>query len=412
MPLLEGFRVQNYRALRDVALGRTTLNPEARPITPLVAVIGKNGTGKSSLFDAFGFILDSLDKGVEYACDARGRGGFGRLKSMGVEGPIAFELHYRESASATPISWFLKVGPDERGKPVVQSEVLRKYMTPHFGDPRIEYLRLRRGAGMLSWKGEESTGAEEDWLSEPAGADQVLNDPTRLAVSVFGAMPGSAGIQPFHDFLRGWHLSYFNAVSARELPIAGIERHLSASGDNLANVVQHLEREHPDLLQGILTDIAAKIPGIQRIETHITEDQRVLLRFNDGAFLDPFYAPQMSDGTLKMFAYLLLLADPEPPPLLCIEEPENGLYHKLLETLALEFRAHATGKRHASQIFVTTHQPYFVNALTPEEVWVLEKGPDGFSILKHVAEMELVKNLVEEELPLGSLWYSDYLDAR
>jgi predicted ATPase len=173
-----------------------------------------------------------------------------------------------------------------------------------------------------------------------------------------------------------------------------------------------LEREHKARFETILKRIASKIPGIEKIETHVTEDKRVLLRFNDGAFKDPFYAQQMSDGTLKIFAYLLLLEDPDPPPFLCIEEPENGLYHKLLDTLANEFRAHATGKKNAAQIFVTTHQPYLVNALTPEEVWVLSKGPDGFSALQHVSEIEVVMNLVAEELPLGGLWYSDYLDVR
>jgi len=53
-----------------------------------------------------------------------------------------------------------------------------------------------------------------------------------------------------------------------------------------------------------------------------------------------------------------------------------------------------------------------VNALKPEEVWILAKGPDGFSTLQHVSEIEVVRNLVAEELPLGGLWYSDYLDAR
>ena len=134
--------------------------------------------------------------------------------------------------------------------------------------------------------------------------------------------------------------------------------------------------------------------------------------FNDKGFQDPFYAQQMSDGTLKVFAYLLLLEDPSPPPFLCIEEPENGLYHKLLESLAHEFRAHATGKKGGSQVFVTTHQPYFVDALAPDEVWILEKGTDGFSSVRHASDDEIVKALVEQGLPLGSLWYSDYLDAR
>jgi len=173
-----------------------------------------------------------------------------------------------------------------------------------------------------------------------------------------------------------------------------------------------MEREHRQRFRAILDRIASKIPGVTSIDTHVTEDKRVLLRFNDGAFSDPFFAQQMSDGTLKVFAYLLLLEDPEPPPFICIEEPENGLYHKLLEALAEEFRAHATGKRNAPQIFVTTHQPYFVDALSPREVWLLEKTTDGFSKVSRASDIELVANLVEQGLPLGGLWYSDYLDSR
>jgi len=61
-------------------------------------------------------------------------------------------------------------------------------------------------------------------------------------------------------------------------------------------------------------------------------------------------------------------------------------------------------------VFVTTHQPYFVNALEPEEVWILEKGEDGFSTISRASNKELVKNMVAEGIPLGSLWYSDYFD--
>ncbi|MCK5342057.1 MAG: AAA family ATPase, partial [Candidatus Heimdallarchaeota archaeon] len=107
-----------------------------------------------------------------------------------------------------------------------------------------------------------------------------------------------------------------------------------------------------------------------------------------------------------------LLEDPTPPPFLCIEEPENGLYHKLLEALATEFREHATGRKGGSQVFITTHQPYFVDALNPEEVWILEKHPDGLSRIRRASDDEIVKNMVTEGLPLGGLWYSDYLDAR
>ena len=173
-----------------------------------------------------------------------------------------------------------------------------------------------------------------------------------------------------------------------------------------------MEREHPKRFKSILDRICHKIPGVEKIDTDKTADGRLLLRFNDKGFADPFYAQQMSDGTLKVFAYLLLLEDPTPPPFLCIEEPENGLYHKLLESLAMEFRNHATGKKGGSQVFITTHQPYFVDALLPEEVWVLEKEEIGFSTIRRASDDATVKNMVAEGLPLGGLWYSDYLDAR
>ena len=80
--------------------------------------------------------------------------------------------------------------------------------------------------------------------------------------------------------------------------------------------------------------------------------------------------------------------------------------------MASELRGHATGKKNAPQIFVTTHQPYFVDALSSKEVWILEKGADGFSTIRRVSDVALVRNLVDAGLPLGGLWYSDYLDAR
>lgn len=187
---------------------------------------------------------------------------------------------------------------------------------------------------------------------------------------------------------------------------------LGVHGDNLANVVQYMEREHPDRMRQVLSVIATRIPGIKAIETKKTEDNHLLLRFHAEGFDKPFFAAQMSDGTLKVFTYLLLLHEPDGPPFICIEEPENGLYHKLLEVLVTEFRAHATSQKNGAQLFVTTHQPYLVDALSPDEVWVLEKGSDGFSRAIRASEVEIVRHMVEEEIPLGSLWYSDYLDAR
>lgn len=120
----------------------------------------------------------------------------------------------------------------------------------------------------------------------------------------------------------------------------------------------------------------------------------------------------MSDGTLKMFAYLLLLEDPEPFPFIGIEEPENGLYHKLLEQLAGEFRKHAEVSKGKTQILVTTHSPYFVDALSPDQVWLPEKTDRGFTKAIRTADIPTIQELRDEGLPLGSLWYSNHLEER
>ena len=118
MAKIEGFRVKNYKVLRDVTLGRLWNRPDRKPLTGMTAVIGKNGVGKSALFDAFGFLADALKLGVEEACDLRGRGGIEKLRSQGETGPIEFEVYYRESSETQPITYGIGIQVDDSGTPV------------------------------------------------------------------------------------------------------------------------------------------------------------------------------------------------------------------------------------------------------------------------------------------------------
>ena len=427
MAKIEGFRVRNFKVLKDVTLGRLGNQQQKQSLTPMTAVIGKNGVGKSALFDAFGFLADALKSGVEEACDTRERGGFEKIRTQGEKGPIAFEVYYREHGNARPITYQIDIAVDESGRPYVLRERLRQRRKGQKRGQPLSFLFLNDGKG-LAWKGEQAgreineEDAEMEQLDlfiesvkaeEPNETEIIeLEDRRKLGVTTLGALKQHPRISAFRRFIEGWYLSYFTPDAARSLPLAGPQQRLNTHGDNLGNVVQFMEREHPRRFQAILKEIAAKIPGIDQINTERTSDGRLLLRFNDKGFENPFYAQQVSDGTLKVFAYLLLLEDPTPSPFLCIEEPENGLYHKLLESLADEFREHTSRPRGGSQVFITTHQPYFVDSLDPKEVWILEKGEDGFSTIRRASDDPIVSDMVAEGLPLGGLWYSDYLDAR
>lgn len=422
MTKIEGLRIRNFRALRDITLGRLWNEKGTGELTPMTAVIGKNGSGKSTLFDAFGFLADCLKSGVEEACERRN--GFERLVSQGSKEPIMFEIYYREEYNARPITYEMSIAQDKNHRPFVQSERLRQRRKGQDRGRPFSFLILENGRGVV-WKGEYE-GIEEsakqltifdvdELMREESSEREIveLEDNRRLGIATLGALKQHPRISSFRRFIEGWYLSYFTPDAARSLPMAGPQKHLNIHGDNIGNVVQFMKRDHPQQFDKILEDIAEKIPGINKIDTDTMPDGRLLLKFNEKGFIDAdaFPAQQMSDGTLKLFAYLLLLYDPAPPPFICIEEPENGLYHKLLETLAREFRAHVTATKNKSQIFITTHQPYFINALEPGEVWVLDKGGDGFAKIRRAGEYPVIQEMVSEGLPLGGLWYSDYLEG-
>jgi predicted ATPase len=111
-----------------------------------------------------------------------------------------------------------------------------------------------------------------------------------------------------------------------------------------------------------------------------------------------------------MLAYAVLLEDPAPRPFIGIEEPENGLYVRLVETLASQLLEHANRKNRSTQILVTTHSPYFVDALKPEQVWLIRKDKHGHTTARRASDDDQIRTLTEQGIPLGSLWYSNHFD--
>lgn len=402
MAILEGIRIQNYRSLKDVTLGQTFENQrKAEKLPRLMAVIGANGVGKSTLLDALGFLGDCLNEGVEAACDKQHRGGFERLRTLGISEPIQFEIRYRHEPQERPISYSLHIDIDHRGRACVVYERLRQRRNRSPNGHPYSFLELTHGSGHV-W-----SGVEIDGIEGKQKIDIDMSDRQVLGISTLGTLVDHPRISQFRAFLGGWYLSYFVPELARTQPMSGADPHLNRRGDNLAKYLQFIERERPAGFRKMLSWIASRIPGIQEIKSVKAPDGRLLLEFHAEGFKEPFYQQDMSDGSLKLLAYLLLMEDPEPAPLIGIEEPENGLHHQLLTSLAQALQAFALKSR-GPQVLVTTHSPYLVDALTPSEVWILDKGSDGFSTLTRAADLVSVQSLYDEGIPLGSLWYSNH----
>lgn len=400
MAILEGIQIQNYRALRHVTFGRTISSTE-EALPRLMAVIGANGVGKSSLLDALGFVGDCLNEGVEAACDKPHRGGFERLRTQGSTGAIQFEIRYRENKNSSPINYTLEIDADKHGRPRVLHERLRQRLKGQkYGQPK-SFVDLTQGRGVV-WAGESTEEKEGS-----ASTTVAMSDHQVLAISTLGTLSDHPRISAFRAFLGGWYLSYFTPESARSQPISGAEPHLNRIGSNLANYLQFIERSKPKEFQVMLQRLALKVPGLTGIKHVKAQDSRLLLAFDAQGYDKPFFQQDMSDGTLKFLAYLLLMEDPDPAPLVGIEEPENGLHHQLLGLLASEFKAFAQEAR-GPQVLITTHAPSLIDALTPKEVWILDKAANGFAKVHRAADIPEVQAMFDEGVPMGNLWYSNH----
>jgi predicted ATPase len=385
VPRIESLHVRNYRALRDV---------DMRGLTPLTVLLGPNGSGKSTLFDVFGFLSEALRGGLRPAWDRRGR--LKELRSREATGPISFELKYRERLNTPVITYYLEIDED-RGRPIVRTETL-KWRRGSTGKP-FTFLSFTEGQGQVV-SGE--LPEEDDKRRDAALASSDL-----LAVSTLGQLAENPRVVALRQFIEGWYLSYISSTDARGIAEAGPMERLSPTGDNLPNVVQYLSESHPARLAEILRTLSRRVPRLEEVTAEPMTDGRLLLRIKDAPFAEPFLARFASDGTLKMLAYLIMLYDPDPLPLLGIEEPENYLHPRLLYGLAEECRTVSA----ASQVLVSTHSPFFVDAVQPKELWAFERGGDGYTRASRVSDMPGVAAFVGQGAQLGALWMEGHLAA-
>ncbi|MBN1606839.1 MAG: AAA family ATPase [Polyangiaceae bacterium] len=398
MARLQGIRIKNFRALADVAVGQVKY-ASGDTLPGMACFIGPNGSGKSSLMDVFGFISQCLSDGVEAACDHPARGGFDRLRTQGCAGPVEFELFFDAGDAERPIVYALAID-QVSGVPAVLRESLRQRRRGETRGKPYYFLKLEKGKGKV-W-----AGAYDVSIDSKKAERVKLADATQLGIATLGNLDKHPRIVTVREYIEEWYLSYFVPDAARELQATGAQRWLDRRGSNVGNVLQYYQRQYPKQFGQILKDVARAIPGLKKIEPKPSEDNRLLIRFDEAGYKDPFYQQSMSDGTLKMLAYAVLLADPKPRPFIGIEEPENGLYVQLIEQLARRLVAHAEDKKTRTQVLVTTHSPYFVDALKPEQVWLIEKGPDGCARVTRTTEFQAVREMVDQGIPLGSLWYS------
>lgn len=380
---IESIKIHNYKVLKDV---------EVKDISNMAVFLGKNGVGKTTFFDVFGFLHDCLIGNVKTAL-AR-RGGFNEVISRNQEGTIDFEIKFRAKETEPLITYQLSIGLDERKFPVVSSEIL-KFRRGSKGQP-WKVLDFKNGEGIAI---EGVLNTNED-VTNAIRKSQKLDSPDILAIKGLGQFKEFEAVATFRRLIEDWYVADFKVDAARERNESVYGEDLTRTGDNLSIVTKYIYDNYPENFQKIIKSMKERIPGVDDIQAKETDDGYIVLKFQNGEFKNPFSAKFVSDGTIKMFTYLVLLNSPMKHALLCIAEPENQLYPELLEELAEEFRLYALN---GGQVFVSTHSPDFLNAIDANEVFYFEKK-NGFTQIKKATENELFMNCIEQgDLP-GSLW--------
>ena len=391
---IESIRLRNYKAFKDVHL---------QQIPAFLVVVGANGSGKSTLFDVFGFLHDCLKGNVRQALDKRGR--FAEVLSRGSnpqKDNILIELQYRMEITGVErlVTYSLQIA-EQKGAPVVLKELLR-YKRGRYGSP-FHFLSFSKGEGYAITNEEDFNKSDEELDRETQKVS-----PDTLAIKGLGQFERFKAASAFRSLIESWHVSDFHINAARgRKDAAGESEHLSETGENLPLVARYLFEQHPKIFQKILSTMARRVPGVESVEPKLMDDGYLTLRFQDGSFKTPFLDRYVSDGTIKMFAYLVLLHDPRPHPLLCVEEPENQLYPQLMAELAEEFRSYAN---RGGQVFVSTHSPDFLNALELKEVcWLVKR--QGRTEIHRAKDDKQIAAYVAEGDQLGYLWKQGFFDG-
>lgn len=378
---IEYIRLRNFRVFKDVVV---------KNIGNMSVIVGANGGGKSTLFDVFSFLKDAFSENVQKAIDKRG--GFREVVSRGSKGSIEIEILFKPYQDGKEAGYFLSIKNDG-DRVYVKNEKLE--YTDKDNSKKSLLIDFQKGAGIAT------TVYENNQEKQKLISDNVL------AIKGFSQFEKFEVAGILGRDIENWYLSDININKIQNTYSEGYATRLSENGSNIAVVAKYLSINHPDIFKKILVKLSERIPGISTVETKTTEDGRVLLKFKDGSFQDPFSSRYVSDGTIKMFAYLIILYHPEVHPLLCVEEPENRLYPSILHELAEEFRLYSN---RGCQVFISTHSPDLLNAMKVNEVYFIKKN-EGLSVIENASDNKECVDAVEGGDIMGYLWKEGFFEG-
>jgi len=401
--MLTHIEIEGFRSFRDTRLD----------LSGLTVLIGPNGSGKSNFLDVFALMASSsagrLSDGIAK------RGGINTLLFRGHDkiflsfefaperdflnekGPLNYKLHLRP-VGALPLIWFEQVSISPI-PPQTNPLVLM-----HRDRPKPTALFRRFGTEQ----------AQDFDLQAQLKQAEVKEIESESELAIFQVKDQTTHPTPYKllRHLENW--TFYSPirvdpeapVRSPQLARAGLR--LFPDGGNLSSVLQAIQSQHP----AIWDEIGEILGNVYEDFRHLSfpaegGDGKILLRWWEQPFEKDygFSANLLSDGTLRLLSLLAILKTPDPPPLVCIDEPEAGLHPDWIRLVAELLESAAT----RTQVIVTTHSPELVSHIKPHHVVVVEKE-EGATTLSRLTEDELAGWL--DKFRLGDLWLAGHIGGR
>lgn len=409
MPQLEGFWIRNFRMLRQVAFGSAYIqnaaivmddfSPDYYNLGPTNVFIGRNRTGISTIFDALDFLIDVMRFGLDEAYYSRG--GFELLQSWGDnDEPITFGFNFKVPGVAFPVAYVVNFAP-KATRPYIATELLALRTPPDepFRQPLIYVDNGPKQVKYVDMSSQAKTTLP--WLSQIDSRTLVLPQfadmrsfpiPTNLNNFFAKAQLGNIA----NDF--GKHSGTSTMSDRYHIP----------RRESLQQLFKAYEKEYKDNYRNILNRAAAAVPGLDRIDFLKDRFGRYTLELTETDSKNTIPAHLSSNSIMQMLSLILLLEDPEPPSLLCIEDLESGLSTETLRYLLQCMKEYH--RRGGPQIFIGTHSPVVADIMQPEEVWIMDRDNQGDAVTRKASDDPVIYQNEEQGITVSGNWYTDFIE--
>jgi len=394
-PQLQSVRLQNFKAVRDSKTIR---------LSPLTVFIGNNGSGKSSIIEGLETLQTIVTQGLDEAMERWlgfeqiYHGGLNNnskpkkpkppLERRHLANPMQFDL--RGNTGRWSFNGCMSIALGEGGNDLfIQSE--KATIQDRVDKWKAELFRDDRGNGRSS-QDDDDIGETSLLAARPAADGESWAFRREL-----GSPPNEVSLE---DYVSRWQFVELNPQAmGMPRPQRRATQHirLARDGSNIAEYLYTIYQQDPIAFNGIVETLQYVLPYASDLQPALTSEleRRAYLQLSEGTFKVPGWL--LSTGTLRVVALLALLRHPKPPPLIIIEEIENGLDPRTINLIVEEIRR--VVEDGISQIILTTHSPYLLDLLLLEHLVLVERDNQGQPIFTRPADQDTLAAWSEQFTP-------------